>query len=85
MKKVICYIILVIFMATAALAKPPTKSGGVKSKFYDFNEQLIDGEIRRPTNLYVDSRAKVKFDRLLKLKRSFIRELFNTSKLRVFK
>ena len=56
-----------------------------KSKFYDFNEQIIDGEIKKPTPLYTDARSKVKFDRLLKLKKSFIPRLFKTAKEKVFK
>lgn len=56
-----------------------------RSKFYDFNDQIIDGEIKRPTTLYTDSRDRVKFDRLMKLKKSFLPELFKTSKERVFK
>ena len=56
-----------------------------RSKFYDFNDQIIDGEIKRPTTLYTDSRDRVKFDRLMKLKKSFLPELFRTSKERVFK
>lgn len=66
-----------------AFGKPPKSN--VKSKFYDFSEQLIDGEIKKPTNLYVDSRQKVKFDRLLKLKKTFLPQLFNTAKEKVFK
>ena len=73
-------IILFIFLnATAITAKQP------KSKFYDFNEQLIDGERKKPTTLYTDSRQQVKFDRLMKLKKSFLPKLFNTAKERVFK
>ena len=56
-----------------------------KSKFYDFSEQLIDGERKRPTTLYTDSRQQVKFDRLLKLKKSFLPRLFLTAKEKVFK
>jgi hypothetical protein len=56
-----------------------------KSKFYDFGEQVIDGEIKKPTALYTDSKKKVKFDRLLKLKKTFIPDLMNTSKERTFK
>ena len=37
----------------------------VKSKFYDFNDQIIDGQIKKPTTLYTDARDKVKFDRLI--------------------
>lgn len=56
-----------------------------KAKFYDFNEQIIDGEIKKPTALYTSSRGKVKFDRLLKLKKSFIPELMKTAEERTFK
>ncbi len=73
-------IFLFIFLnATAIIAKEP------KSKFYDFNEQLIDGERKKPTILYTNARQKVKFDRLLKLKKSFISKLFATAKEKVFK
>ena len=56
-----------------------------KAKFYDFSEQVIDGEIKKPTALYTDSKKKVKFDRLLKLKKSFIPDLLKTSEERTFK
>jgi hypothetical protein len=61
-------------------AAPP-----IKAKFYDFSEQLIDGEIKRPTALYTDSRQEAKFGRLLRLKRSFKRSLMDTTRLPVFK
>ena len=67
-------------VTTNANASPP-----VKAKFYDFSEQLIDGEIRRPTALYTDSRQEAKFKRLLRLKRSFDRELHNSARMSVFK
>jgi hypothetical protein len=73
-------IFLFIFLnATAAVAKEP------KSKFYDFSEQLIDGEIKKPTILYTNVVEQVKFDRLLKLKKSFLPKLFMTAKEKVFK
>tara|TARA_R110000824_G_scaffold232791_3_gene420969 strand:+ start:10528 stop:10713 length:186 start_codon:yes stop_codon:yes gene_type:complete len=56
-----------------------------RSKFYDFNDQLIDGQINKPTTLYTDARQQVKFERLLKLKKSFLNDLFDTAKERVFK
>ena len=56
-----------------------------KSKFYDFSDQIIDGEVKKPITLYTDARQKVKFDRLMKLKKSFIPQLFKTAKERVFK
>ena len=74
----VCYLLL--FASPATGAKPPPKS-----KFYDFNDQLIDGVRKNPTTLYMDARQKVKFDRLLKLKKSFLPKLFMTAKERVFK
>ena len=70
----------VLFYADCLAAAPPSKS-----KFYDFSDQVIDGEIKKPTALYTNSRRKVEFDRLLKLKRSFSPDLLETSKDKVFK
>ena len=80
---IIAITIAILLRMHVVNAAPPKSS--VKSKFYDFSEQLIDGEIKKPTALYTDSRQKVKFDRLLKLKRSFMKELFDTAKEKVFK
>jgi len=65
---------------TTAYAKPPERT-----KFYDFSDQIIEGEIKKPTQLYVDARKKVRFERLLRLKKSFLPQLFETAKDRVFK
>ena len=76
-------IMLIFFLAStrAACGAPSTKS-----KFYDFSDQLIDGEIKRPTTLYMDTRQEVKFQRLLKLKRDFLGPYINkTARDRVFK
>tara|TARA_Y100000034_G_C6840525_1_gene380214 strand:- start:1015 stop:1230 length:216 start_codon:yes stop_codon:yes gene_type:complete len=69
-----------IFLNTMALS-----AAQPKYKFYDFNEQIIDGERKKPTALYTDARKQVKFDRLLKLKKSFLPRLFDTAKERIFK
>jgi hypothetical protein len=74
------FIALFVMLGNDALAQ--TKP---KSKFYDFGEQVIDGEIKKPTALFTDSKKKVKFDRLLKLKKSFIPELMKTAEERTFK
>ncbi len=75
---------LALGFSASALAAPPA-GGGEKAKFYDFSDQLIDGEIKKPTALYTDARQKAKFDRLLSLKKSFLPAMFQTSKERVFK
>lgn len=78
---VFCSTLSIFLLASVEVSsKTPTKS-----KFYDFNDQIIDGEIKKPTTLYTDAREKVKFDRLMSLKKSFIPQLFKTAKERVFK
>ena len=58
----------------------------VKAKFYDFSEYLIDGSVKKPLTLYMDVRQRVKFGRLLRLKRDFIKDsLFKTARHPVFK
>jgi|TARA_R110000796_G_scaffold144595_3_gene261319 hypothetical protein len=76
---VIVFIFIILNTTAISMAKQP------RAKFYDFNEQLIDGEIKKPTTLYTDARDKVKFDRLLRLKKSFLPDLFDTAKESVFK
>ena len=76
---IVVFILIILNTTAIVIAKQP------KAKFYDFSEQLIDGEIKKPTTLYTDSRQRVKFDRLLKLKKSFLPKLFDTAKERVFK
>ena len=78
-----------LFITTALLLAlsfaAPVMSAEPKSKFYDFSDQMIDGAIKKPTTLFTDSRTQVKFDRLLKLKKSFIKDLLLTAKERTFK
>ena len=77
-------LLLLFFMGLmsvrCALAKP-----NVKAKFYDFSEHLIDGQVRKPQALYTDVRQAAEFKRLLKLKKSFMKDLFDTARLPVFK
>jgi len=84
LKKLKYFISLLVFFSII-FTTIPVSAKSPKSKFYDFDQQLIDGEIKKPTALYTDGREKVKFDRLLSLKKSFIRKLLLTSKERVFK
>ena len=54
-------------------------------KFYNFDQMLIDGEVKKPTGLLTDTKQAVKFDRLLTMKRSFIDKLIQTEHERVLK
>ena len=75
------FLFLIGMMTTRCVIAKPS----VKAKFYDFSEQLIDGQVRKPQALYTDVRQAAEFKRLLKLKKSFMKELFDTARLPVFK
>ena len=45
-----------------------SQTNSVKTKFYNFDDLLINGEYKKPQVLYTDARQKVRFERLLKLK-----------------
>ena len=71
MKKILVF--LLIFPFLGAEAKP-------KTKFYDFDDLLINGEYKKPQIMYNDARSKVKFERLLKLHKNFINNLRNSKR-----
>ncbi len=66
MKKIVIFLIIFPFLAIA---------DDTKTKFYDFDDLLINGEYKKPQIMYIDDQAKVKFERLLKLKKEFIQKL----------
>mgnify|MGYP001307707995 CR=1 FL=1 len=74
LKKIITVIILTLFSANL-YAKPIPKT-----KFYNFDDLLINGEYKKPQVLYTDARQKVKFERLLKLKKNFLPKLKDTKR-----
>ena len=52
----------------------------VKTKFYDFDDLLINGEYKKPQIMYNDTQAKVKFERLFRIKKNFVKDLIKTEK-----
>ena len=72
--------VLVVIAANDTKANPPKTNAPAKTKFYDFNDMLIDGQVKKPQALYIDHKQKVKFERLLKLKKSFLPKLMSTAK-----
>ena len=75
MKKITSLLLILLFASAAS-----AQSGKVKTKFYDFDDLLIDGEYKKPQVMYTDTRQKVKFERLLKLKKEFLPKLRATSR-----
>jgi len=76
-------ILLTLFVSTSTVSAAEPE---VKSRFYDFSEQLIDGQVLKPAVIYTSSREKVRFGRLLRLKRDFMgRNIQQTAREIVFK
>jgi hypothetical protein len=74
------FLLSISFGGDALASKPP-----VKAKFYNFSEQVINGEIKKPTALYTDARQRAKFGRLLRLKKSFMNKLFESARESIFR
>jgi hypothetical protein len=76
------YLMLIAaLMLTVGSTQAIAQDGGdVKTKFYNFDDLLIDGQYKKPQVLYTDARQKVKFERLLKLKKDFLPKLKATAK-----
>jgi len=85
LKKFLLAILVTFCFSTVAYANNAKPPKNAKTKFYDFSEMLIDGEIKKPTALYTDVRQRAKFGRLLSLKKSFLPKLFESSRENVFK
>jgi hypothetical protein len=74
--------------ALAQKKEPPPgapSSGKVKEKFYNFDDLLIDGEYKKPNALLFTARDKVKFERLLKLRKSFVPVILTSDKERALR
>ena len=72
-KKIRFFIIFLIIFPNLSLAED--LSGKTKTKFYNFDDLLINGEYKKPQILYTDSKQKVRFEKLLKLKKDFLFQL----------
>ena len=70
------YIIAALLLPTLGYAQ----NKDVKTKFYNFDDLLINGEYKKPQLLYIDTQQKVKFERLLKLKKDLLPRLNETQR-----
>lgn len=77
--------VLAATIAVAFLAPAGAAFAEEKSKFYDFSDQLIDGEIKKPMTVVLETRQRAKFDKLLRLKKSFRPAMLETAKERLLK
>jgi hypothetical protein len=72
--RLVVLIILLLGLTQVSFAQDDTKT-----KFYNFDNLLINGAYKKPAVLYTDRKKKLKFDKLLNLKKDFLSKLENTS------
>jgi len=58
--------------ASRTHAGKPHGARAGKTRFFDFDDLLIDGEFRKPAALYTRAMRSPRFDRLLRLQKSFL-------------
>ena len=74
MKKTLTILFTLLALCGNVVADEP------KTKFYDFDDLVINGEYKKPQVLYIDSDSQVRFERLLKLKKNFLIKLKETKR-----
>lgn len=72
MKKTLTILFTLLALCGNVVADEP------KTKFYDFDDLVINGEYKKPQVLYIDSDSQVRFERLLKLKKNLLIKLRET-------
>jgi hypothetical protein len=63
MKKILIFALILPFFAAEATPK---------TKFYNFDDLVINGEYKKPQIMYNDTQAKVRFKKLFNIKKNFI-------------
>ena len=73
-------LIFTIAVLIVLICVPPAFAKSKKVRFYDFSDQLIDGYVKKPSTIWMESRSRAKFAKLLSLKKSFRERLILSGK-----
>lgn len=70
-----------MMVAPAAFAQDAEggEEGEARSKFYNFDDMLIDGQFKKPDIMKEKGRKTAQFKRLSKLKKGFLPKIVETS------
>jgi hypothetical protein len=69
----------VVGFAPNAFAQDDGGGEETRTKFYNFDDMLIDGQFKKPDIMKQKAREKAKFNRLSKLKKDFLPKVVETS------
>lgn len=70
--------LLLVFMAEMALAQAKAEKSK-KQTSIDFEDELIQGEVKKPELFYLLQKKQFNFKRLIKLREDFLPEMRRTS------
>jgi hypothetical protein len=71
-----------VFATGLALAQEAAPAPDVtykKKTVYDFDDDLVEGELQRPDGEYIDTRRKAKHSSLIKIRENFIPEMLKSA------
>jgi hypothetical protein len=77
---VVAVLVLVAQMLAlpVAFSQDKKKDGGKKTTTLDFEDELVEGEYKKPELFYLLQRKQFNFKRLIKLRKDFIPEMKQT-------
>jgi hypothetical protein len=86
MKRLIAVLValFVAFGAATVLAQPKGKGGGgdiiyKKQTKYDFDDDVVEGDLVRPDDMFVESRDKARYGSLITIRENFIPEMLKSA------
>ena len=80
MKRLLVIFVILVGATLVSAAAVAQGTDDVKTKFYNFDDMLIDGEFKKPEGFVYGAVEKAKFDRLLSLKKSFLPKIEESAK-----
>jgi len=84
MRKLVAILVLGTFavaigVSLQADAQSAPKVEYKKKTVYDFDDDVVEGELQRPDGEYIDTRRKAKHSTLIKIRKDFIPEMLKSA------
>jgi len=84
LRRIIAVLMVCCFVLASGLALAQEGGGAPDVKYkkktvYDFDDDVVEGELQRPDGEYIDSRRKAKHSSLIKIRENFIPEMLKSA------
>lgn len=85
LRKTIAAVVTSCFVLVAGFTFAQERGGGApdvtykKKTVYDFDDDLVEGELQRPDGEYIDTNRKAKHSSLIKIRENFIPEMLKSA------